>query len=85
MGFRYRKSVNFGPFRINMSKSGVGYSVGGGGFRTGVRSNGRKYTSMSLPGTGISYVKEGKGCMLMLIAALGVLSALICTLKSIIF
>lgn len=33
MGFRYRKSKNFGPFRINLSKSGVGWSVGGKGFR----------------------------------------------------
>ena len=32
MGFFYRKSVNFGPFRVNLSKSGVGYSVGGRGF-----------------------------------------------------
>jgi hypothetical protein len=29
MGFFYRKSVNFGPFRVNLSKSGVGHSVGG--------------------------------------------------------
>ena len=33
MGFRFRKSVNFGPFRVNLSKSGVGYSFGGKGFR----------------------------------------------------
>jgi|GEM_PF-1030933 len=32
MGFFYRKSVNFGPFRVNLSKSGLGYSVGGKGF-----------------------------------------------------
>jgi len=32
MGFFYRKSLNFGPFRVNLSKSGVGYSVGGKGF-----------------------------------------------------
>ncbi|MDH4444570.1 MAG: DUF4236 domain-containing protein [Akkermansiaceae bacterium] len=31
MGFFYRKSVNLGPFRVNLSKSGVGYSVGGKG------------------------------------------------------
>lgn len=71
MGFRYRKSVNLGPFRLNMSKSGVGYSVGGRGFRTGVRANGRKYTSVGIPGTGMSYVKEhgkgtGSGCMVVL-------------------
>lgn len=34
MGFRFRKSVNLGGgFRINFSKSGVGYSFGGKGFR----------------------------------------------------
>ena len=33
MGFRYRKSMNFGPFRANLSKSGLGYSLGGRGFR----------------------------------------------------
>lgn len=36
MGFYYRKSVNISPFLVNVSKSGVGYSVGGRGFRTGV-------------------------------------------------
>ena len=29
MGFTYRKSVNLGSFRVNLSKSGLGYSVGG--------------------------------------------------------
>ena len=28
MGFTYRKSVNLGPFRVNLSKSGLGYFVG---------------------------------------------------------
>ena len=31
MGFYYRKSVNLGPFRVNIGKSGLGYSVGGRG------------------------------------------------------
>jgi hypothetical protein len=35
MGFYYRKSVNLGPFRVNIGKSGLGYSVGGRGFRVG--------------------------------------------------
>ena len=35
MGFTYRKSVSIGPFRVNVGRSGVGYSVGGKGFRTG--------------------------------------------------
>ncbi len=75
MGWSYRKSVNFGPFRVNLSKSGVGYSLGGGGFRTGVRAGGRRYSSMSIPGTGIRYQTSGSrapgpGCLFMLVFAL---------------
>ena len=43
MGFTYRKSVNLGPFRVNLSKSGFGYSVGGRGFRVGTMVRGKKY------------------------------------------
>jgi hypothetical protein len=42
MGLFYRKSVNFGPFRVNLSGSGVGYSVGGRGLRVGKSSRGRR-------------------------------------------
>ena len=67
MGFFYRKSIKLGPFRVNLSKSGVGASVGGTGFRTGVSGAGRKYTSFSLPGTGLAYrTSGGKGCLLLL-------------------
>jgi hypothetical protein len=66
MGFFYRKSVNFGPFRVNLSKSGVGYSVGGRGFRVGKSGSGRKYTAFSLPSTGIGY--RGSGCLVLLAA-----------------
>jgi len=55
MGWSYRKSVNLGPFRVNIGKTGVGYSIGGKGFRTGVRSNGRRYSRFSIPGAGIGY------------------------------
>jgi hypothetical protein len=68
MGFYYRKSVNLGPFRVNLSKSGVGYSVGGRGFRVGTTSRGRKYTSFSIPGTGIGYRKSRAGCLVLLAA-----------------
>ncbi len=61
MGFSYRKSVNEGPFRINLSKSGVGYSVGGSGFRAGTSAGVRHYTSFALPGTGVGY--RGGGCL----------------------
>ena len=43
MGFYYRKSVNLGPFRVNLSKSGLGYSFGGRGFRVGTTARGKKY------------------------------------------
>ena len=33
MGFNFRKSIKVGPARINLSKSGVGYSIGAGGLR----------------------------------------------------
>ena len=55
MGFFFRRSIRFGPFRINFSKSGIGASVGVRGFRTGVSSTGRRTTRVSIPGTGIGY------------------------------
>lgn len=58
MGFRFRKSMNFGPFRLNFSKSGVGYSFGGKGFRVTKKAGGGTRTTASIPGTGISYVKD---------------------------
>ena len=64
MGFRFKKSINAGPVRVNFSKSGVGYSVGGKGFRVTKKANGGVRTTASIPGTGVSYVKDsgsGKG------------------------
>ena len=58
MGFRFRKSVNFGPLRVNFSKSGVGYSMGGKGFRVTKKAGGGMRTTASIPGTGISYVRD---------------------------
>ena len=57
MGFRFRKSANFGPLRVNFSKSGVGYSVGGKGCRVTKRADGKTQTTASVPGTGIAYTK----------------------------
>jgi len=53
VGWNLRRSVNFGPLRINFSKSGVGYSVGGRGLRIGKDAVGRTYSSLSIPGTGV--------------------------------
>ena len=41
MGFNFRKSFKLGPARVNVTKSGVGYSVGTKGFRF-TKSAGRK-------------------------------------------
>jgi uncharacterized protein DUF4236 len=75
MGWSFRKSVGLGPFRINVSKSGVGYSVGGRGFRVGTNPKGRRYTTFSIPGTGLSYRKSGRaiGCAVLFAAGAVVL------------
>ena len=85
MGFRFRKSISTGPFRINLSKSGVGWSVGGKGLRYGQRAGGRSYTTFSVPGTGVSYTTGGSrsrgrspgksGCLIPIIAFAGLSSA----------
>lgn len=59
MGFRFRKSINLGGgFRINISKSGIGYSWGIKGYRITKTSKGTIRRTTSIPGTGISYVEE---------------------------
>lgn len=56
MGFRYRKSINLGGgFRINLSKSGVGYSWGVPGYRITRTASGKTRKTYSIPGTGLSY------------------------------
>ena len=68
MGFYFRRSVNLGPFRVNLSRGGVGWSVGGRGFRTGRSGGGRKYTTISIPGTGVGYrASPRNGCLLALV------------------
>lgn len=58
MGLRFRKSVKLGPFRINFSKSGIGYSYGVKGYRVTHKADGGVRKTASIPGTGISYVTE---------------------------
>jgi hypothetical protein len=48
MGFYVRKSVRAGPFRFNLSKSGLGVSAGVPGFRVGTGPRG-------------NYIRAGKG------------------------
>jgi Protein of unknown function (DUF4236) len=52
MGFYLRKSVSVGPFRFNLSGSGVGVSVGVPGFRIG---SGPRGNYVHLGGAGVYY------------------------------
>lgn len=62
MAFRYRKSVNLGGgVRLNLSKRGVGLSAGVKGLRYSVSSSGRRTRTVSVPGTGASWVSSTKG------------------------
>ena len=61
MGLRFRKSLKLGPININLSKSGIGTSIGAKGFRIGKNSKGKVYRSFNIPGTGISYLDYRQG------------------------
>lgn len=76
MGFSYRKSIKAGPFRLNLSKSGLGLSAGVPGFRVTQSSTGRRYTTFNIPGSGMSYrtpstKPDAQGCLVPLVALLG--------------
>lgn len=57
MGLNFRKSINLGGLRINISKSGIGISGGVKGARITKSANGKTSVHLSVPGTGISYDK----------------------------
>lgn len=62
MGFRLRKSIKLGGgLRINLSKSGIGYSWGVPGFRITKTAKGKIRKTYSIPGIGMSYVDETNG------------------------
>ncbi len=55
MGWRMRKSIKLGGgLRLNLSRSGIGASVGMKGFRIGVGPRGGRITA-GIPGTGVTY------------------------------
>lgn len=58
MGFRFRKSINFGPIRMALSKSGISTSIGVKGLRVTKRADGKVQTTASIPHTGISYTQQ---------------------------
>ena len=54
MGWSFRKSLNFGPFRLNLSKSGVGMSTGVKGARISTGPRGTRFTASKY---GVTYTK----------------------------
>ncbi|MFI6387076.1 DUF4236 domain-containing protein [Nonomuraea sp. NPDC050547] len=59
MGLSYRKSIKLGPFRINLSRRGVGHSYGNRLFRVTRGPDGRRTVSVNLPG-GFTWRKSTK-------------------------
>ena len=63
MGTRFRRSKSVGKFgKVNLTKGGLGFSVGAKGARVGMGPKGA-YTSAGIPGTGlysINYAGKGK-------------------------
>ena len=56
MGLRFQRRIRILPgVHLNLSKSGMGVSVGGRGAHFGIDARGRRYTSVGLPGTGVSW------------------------------
>lgn len=59
MGLRFRKSISLGKgARVNLSKSGIGYSFGTKGARITKRARGGWSGSVGIPGTGVYYTKS---------------------------
>jgi hypothetical protein len=50
MGFSFRRSSSFGPFRFNFSKSGIGASVGVKGARVTLSPKGKAYITVGAGG-----------------------------------
>lgn len=50
MGFSFRKSKSFGPFRITASRRGLSASAGAGGARVNRSTTGRRSKSFGFKG-----------------------------------
>jgi len=61
MAFGFRRSLKLaGPLRLNLSKSGLGLSLGVPGLHVGMSPHRRPYVRAGIPGTGIYYRKSLK-------------------------
>ncbi|GAA3162250.1 hypothetical protein GCM10010466_61510 [Planomonospora alba] len=50
MGWSYHKSIKLGPFRLNLSRHGIGQSFGGRRLHVARTPDGRTHVSVRLPG-----------------------------------
>ena len=58
MGFSFRKSLRVGKGgRVNISKSGIGFSWGIPGLRFTRTAKGQNRVTASIPGTGLKWTK----------------------------
>ena len=64
MAWNFRRSIRFGPVRVNLSRSGIGYSIGVRGLRIGRDARRRTYEQISIPKTGIYNRSYGKASIL---------------------
>jgi hypothetical protein len=54
-GLRFHKAIKITPgIQLNISKTGIGWSIGTRGAHIGIDARGRKYSNFGLPGTGLS-------------------------------
>ncbi len=74
MGFRFQRRIRLGKgLWANLSKSGIGFSVGRRGLRFSIGPRGKKQVSVGAPGTGLSY---RTGCALPTILVVVLLATL---------
>ncbi len=58
MGWRYRRSTSFGPFRLTATQSGLGVSVGGPLGRISVNTRGQVRQTTRIPGIGLYNTRQ---------------------------
>ena len=62
MGLKFRKSIKVAPgVKLNLNTNSTSVTIGTKGAHYTVNSNGKKTTSASIPGTGLSYVSTTGG------------------------
>ena len=57
MSWRFRRVISAGLLRLNLSRRGIGWSVGIPGVRYGRSATGALYVSVGFPGLGLYWFK----------------------------